>query len=146
MRVSTEKFNNRVIFMLINPASGGLIILFTERGLEMTETERIANEVMDRNNIPSREQVELDKAWAATGYEELGIGFDHTGQYHYPLANVLGEGPNVSELRNDDGIAFFTGIRNALAFEVLAGLVIWGAWELHRPIMLLTHWLVSHAR
>ena len=131
--------------MLINPASGGLIILFTERGLEMTETERITNEVMDGSNIPSREQVELDKAWAATGYEELGIGFDHAGQYHYPHANVLGEGPNVSKLRNDDGIAFFTGIRNALAFEVLAGLVIWGMWELHHPIMLLAHWLVSHA-
>ena len=143
MRMSTEKFNKRVIFMLINPASGGLIILFTERGLEMTETERITNEVMDRSNIPSREQVELDKAWAATGYEELGIGFDHTGQYHYPHANVLGGGPNTSEMPNDDGIAFFTGIRNALAIEVLAGLVIWGLWELHYPIMVMIHWMVS---
>jgi hypothetical protein len=123
--MSTEKFNNRVIFMLINPASGGLIILFTERGLEMTETERITNEVMSN------------------------YGFDAMGTYHapeYPHANVLGEGPNVSELRNDDGIAFFTGVRNALAMGVLAGLVIWGLWELHHPIMLLTHWLVSHAR
>jgi hypothetical protein len=49
-------------------------------------------------------------------------------------------------LRNDDGIAFFTGIRNALAFEVLAGLAIWGLWELHYPIMVLAHWLVAHAR
>ena len=122
--MSTEKFNKSEIFILINHASGGLIILFTERGLEMTETERITNEVM-RN-----------------------CGFDANGRYHapeYPHANVLGEGPNVSELRNDDGIAFFTGIRNALAFEVLAGLVIWGLWELHHPILILTHWLVSHA-
>ena len=91
----------------------------------MTETERITNEVMSN------------------------CGFDANGRYHspeYPHANVLGEGPNVSELRNDDGIAFFTGIRNALAFEVLAGLVIWGLWELHHPIMFLAHWLVSHAR
>ena len=125
MRMSIEKFNKRERFTLINRARGGLIILFTERGLEMTETERITNEVM-------------------TDY-----GFDATGTYHapeYPHANVLGEGPNVSELRNDDGIAFFTGIRNALAMEVLAGLAIWGLWELHHPIMLLTHWLVSHAR
>jgi len=112
----------------------------------MTETERITNEVMDRSNIPSREQVELDKAWAATGYEELGIGFDHTGQYHYPLANVLGEGPNVSELRNDDGTALFIGICNTFAFEVLAGLVIWGLWELHHPMFALARWLVAHAR
>jgi hypothetical protein len=125
LRMSTEKFNKRIIFMLINPASGGLIILFTERGLEMTETERITNEVMSN------------------------CGFDAKGRYHapeYPHANVLGEGPNVSELRNDDGIAFFTGVRNALAMGVLAGIVIWGLWELHHPIMLLTHWLVSHAR
>jgi hypothetical protein len=125
LRMSTEKFNKRIIFMLINPASGGLIILFTERGLEMTETERITNEVMSN------------------------CGFDAKGRYHapeYPHANVLGEGPNVSELRNDDGIAFFTGIRNALAFEVLAGLAIWGLWELHYPIMVLAHWLVAHAR
>ena len=112
----------------------------------MTETERITNEVMDRNNIPSREQVELDRQWAATGYEELGIGFDHTGQYHYPHANVLGEGPNVSVLRHDEGHVFFEGIRNALAMEVIAGLVIWGLWELHHPIMILARWLVSYAR
>ena len=111
----------------------------------MMVTERITNEVMDRHQIPTLRQVELDRQWAETGYEELGIGFNHTGQYHYPLANVLGEGPNVSKLRNDDGIGFFTGIRNALAFEVLAGLVIWGLWELHHPIMLLAHWLVAHA-
>jgi len=112
----------------------------------MTETERVTNEVMDMNQIPTRRQVELDRQWSETGYEELGIGFDHTGQYDYPHANALGEGPNVSELRNDDGIAFFTGIRNALAFEVLAGLAIWGLWELHYPIMVLAHWLVAHAR
>ncbi len=90
----------------------------------MMETERITNQIM-------------------TDY-----GFDATGTYHapeYPHANILGEGLNVSELRNDDGIAFFTGIRNALVFEVLAGLVIWGLWELHHPIMFLAHWLVSHA-
>jgi hypothetical protein len=109
----------------------------------MTETERITNEVMDRSNIPSREQVELDKAWAATGYEELGIGFDHTGQYHYPHANVLGEGPNVILLPRRFGV--FIGIRNALAFEVLAGLVIWGLWELHYPAMVLIHAVMSHA-
>ena len=108
------------------------------------ETERITNEVMDMYQIPTRRQVELDRQWAETGYEELGIGFDHTGQY--PLANVLGEGPNVSELRNEDGIAFFEGVRKALAMEVLAGLVIWGLWELHHPIMLMAHWLVAHAR
>jgi hypothetical protein len=125
VRMSTEKFNNRERFMLINRARGDLIILFTERGLEMTETERITNEVMSN------------------------CGFDAKGRYHapeYPHANVLGEGPNVSELRNDDGIAFFTGIRNALAFEVLAVLVIWGLWEWHHPIMLLAHWMVAHAR
>ncbi len=91
----------------------------------MTETERITNEVMSN------------------------YGFDATGTYHapeYPHANVLGEGPNVSELPHDDGIAFFIGIRNALAFEVLAGLVIWGLWELHHPIMFLAHWIVDHAR
>jgi hypothetical protein len=91
----------------------------------MMETERITNQIMN------------------------DYGFDATGTYHapeYPHANILGEGLNVSELRNDDGIAFFTGIRNALVFEVLAGLVIWGLWELHHPIMLLAHWLVSHAR
>jgi hypothetical protein len=123
--MSTEKFNNRVIFMLINPASGGLIILFTERGLEMTETERITNEVM-------------------SNYD-----FDAMGTYHapeYPHANVLGEGPNVSELRNDDGTAFFIGICNTFAFEVLAGLVIWGLWELHHPMFALARWLVAHAR
>ena len=90
----------------------------------MTETERITNQIM-------------------TDY-----GFDATGTYHapeYPHANILGEGPNVSELRNDDGIAFFTGIRNALAFEVLAGLVIWGLWELHYPAMVLIHAVMSHA-
>ena len=125
MRMSTEKFNKRERFTLINPASGGLIILFTERGLEMTETERITNEVMSN------------------------CGFDATGTYHapeYPHANVLGEGPNVSELRNEDGLNVFVGIRNAFAFKVLAGLVIWGLWELHHPIMLLAHWLVAHAR
>ena len=122
--MSTGKFDNRVIFMLINPESGGLIILFTERGIEMTETERITNQVMD------------------------DYGFDATGTYHapeYPHANVLGEGSNVSELRNEDGLNFFVGIRNAFAFEVLAGLVIWGLWELRYPIMFLAHWLVSHA-
>jgi hypothetical protein len=120
--MSTEKFNKRERFMLINPASGGLIILFTERGLEMTETERITNEVMSN------------------------YGFDAKGEYFYPLSDVLGEGPNVSELRNDEGVNVFVGVRNALAMEVLAGLVIWGMWELHHPIMLLAHWLVSHAR
>ena len=90
----------------------------------MTETERITNEVM------------------------TDCGFDANGHYHapeYPLANVLGEGPNVSELPHDDSIAFFTGVRNALAMEVLAGLVIWGLWELHYPIFVLCRWLVSHA-
>ena len=90
----------------------------------MTETERITNEVMSN------------------------CGFDAKGRYQaleYPHANVLGEGPNVSELPNEDGLNFFVGIRNMLAFEVLAGLVIWGLWELHHPIMLLAHWLVSHA-
>ena len=130
MRIPTGKFDKRVIFILINPASCGLIILFTERGLEMTDTERITNEVMDMHQIPTRRQVELDRQWSETGYEELGIGFDHTGQYHYPLANVLGEGPNIS---------------NALAFEVLSALVLWGLVELHHPIMLVAHWLVSHA-
>jgi hypothetical protein len=90
-------------------------------------------------------QIKIDQEWEETGYEEMGIGFDHTGQYHYPLANVLDEGPNVSESHNDDGIAFFEGIRNALAMEVLAGLVIWGLWELHHPIMVLIHWLVANA-
>ena len=110
---------------MINSLSGGLIILFTERGLEMTETERITNEVMSN------------------------CGFDANGRYHapeYPLANVLGEGPNVSELANEDGLNFLVCIRNAFAFEALAGLVIWGLWELHHPIMFLAHWLVSHAR
>ena len=91
----------------------------------MTGTEQVANETMMSN-----------------------CGFDAKGCYHpqeYPYANILGEGPNISELPHDDGIAFFTGIRNALAMEVLAGLVIWGLWELHQPIMLLAHWLVSHA-
>jgi hypothetical protein len=91
----------------------------------MTETERITNEVMSN------------------------YGFDATGTYHapeYPHANVLGGGPNVSELPNEYGLNFFVGIRNAFAFDVLAGLVIWGLWELHHPVMLLAHWLVSHAR
>ena len=140
--MSTEKFNKRERFTLINRASGGLIILFTERGFEMTETERITNEVMDRSNIPSREQVELDKAWAATGYEELGIGFDHTGQYHYPHANVLGGGPNTSEMPTVTP-NLFIGARNGLILEVLAGLVIWGLWELHYPIMVMIHWMVG---
>lgn len=124
MLIATKKFDKRVIFMLINPPRGGLIILFTERVIQMAETERITNEVMN------------------------DYGFDAKGRYHapeYPLANVLGEGPNVSELRNEDGIAFFEGVRKALAMEVLAGLVIWGLWELHHPIMLLAHWLVDHA-
>ena len=124
MRMSTEKFNKRKRFVLINRASGGLIILFTERGLEMTETERITNEVMSN------------------------CGFDAKGRYHapeYPHANVLGEGPNVIVRGNDEGLAFFEGIRNLMAFETLAGLVIWGLWELHHPIMLLAHWLVAHA-
>jgi hypothetical protein len=121
--MSTEKFNNRVIFMLINPASGGLIIPVSERGLQMMETERITNQVM------------------------ADYGFDATGTYHapeYPHANVLGEGLNVSVLPRRLG--FFIGIRNALAMEVLAGLVIWGLWELHHPIMFLAHWMVAHAR
>jgi hypothetical protein len=146
MRMSKEKFNKRERFVLINRSSGGLIIPVHRKRIDMMEAERITNEVMDRNQMPTRRQVELDRQWSETGYEELGIGFDHTGQYDYPHANALGEGPNVSELRNDDGIAFFTGVRNALAMGVLAGLVIWGLWELHHPIMLLTHWLVSHAR
>jgi hypothetical protein len=87
----------------------------------MTETERITNEVMNK------------------------YGFDEEGECHFPLANVLGEGPNVSTLPNEDGLNFFIGIRNGLIIEVLAGLVIWGLWELHHPIMFLTHWLVSHA-
>lgn len=88
----------------------------------MTETERITNQVM-------------------TDY-----GFDATGTYHapeYPHANILGEGPNVILLPRRFGV--FIGIRNALAIEVLAVLVIWGLWELHYPIMVLAHWLVSHA-
>ena len=46
---------------------------------------------------------------------------------------------------NAETLVAGVGIRNALAFEVLAGLVIWGLWELHHPIMFLAHWLVSHA-
>lgn len=111
----------------------------------MAETERITNEVMNRNNIPSREQVELDNAWSDTGYEELGIGFDHTGQYHYPLANVLGEGPNTSRLP-DDPLAVFVGIRNMLILEFLAGLVIWGVWELHYPLFILIRMVMNYAR
>ena len=84
----------------------------------MTETERITNEVMNRHKI---------------------------GDGEYVHANVLGEGLNVSELPHDDGIAFFTGIRNALVMEIMAVLVIWGLWELHYPIMVLAHWLVAHA-
>ncbi len=93
----------------------------------MTETERITN----------------------TNLVMTDYGFDANGTYYapkYPHANVLGEGPNVSELPHDDRIAFFTGVRNALAMEVLAGLLIWGLWELHHPIMFLAHGLMRHAR
>ena len=90
----------------------------------MTETERITNEVMSN------------------------CGFDAKGRYHapeYPHANILGEGPNISELPHDP-LSAVVAVRNVLAMEVLAGLVIWGLWELHHPIMLLSHWLVAHAR
>ena len=111
----------------------------------MMEAERITNEVMDRNQMPTRRQVELDRQWSETGYEELGIGFDHTGQYDYPHANALGEGPNVSTLPPDEGLAFVRYIGGVLAFEALVGIAIWGMWELHRPVMLMVRWLVSHA-
>lgn len=59
-------------------------------------------------------------------------GYDENGKLHTPDGEVLGE----------DALA---GVVNAMAIGVLAGLVIWGLWELHHPIMLLAHWLVSHA-
>jgi hypothetical protein len=89
----------------------------------MTDTERITNQIM-------------------TDY-----GFDATGAYHapeYPHANILGEGPDVSELVGE-GYAL-EGVRNAIILEVFTGLVIWGLWELHHPIMFLAHWMVAHAR
>ena len=109
----------------------------------MTETERITNEVMDRHQTGS--PMTLNGRTNGLSVSGNVLTVTHTdGEYVH--ANILGEGPNVSELRNDDGIAFFTGIRNMLAFEVLAGLVIWGLWELHHPIMFLAHWMVAHAR
>jgi hypothetical protein len=145
MRMSKEKFNKRERFVLINRSSGGLIIPVHRKRIDMMEAERITNEVMDRNQMPTRRQVELDRQWSETGYEELGIGFDHTGQYDYPHANALGEGPNVSTLPPDEGLAFVRYIGGVLAFEALVGIAIWGMWELHRPVMLMVHWLVSHA-
>ena len=44
----------------------------------------------------------------------------------------------------DEGFAL-EGVRNGLAMEVLAGLILWGMWELHQPIMILAYWLVGHA-
>jgi hypothetical protein len=60
-------------------------------------------------------------------------GYDENDKLHTPDGEVLGEDALV-------------GAGTAMALEVLAGLVIWGLWELHHPIMLLAHWLVAHAR
>ena len=72
-------------------------------------------------------------------------GYDANGEYHlYHVCDACDDGPNTSELP-DEGSDFFIGARNCFAIEVLAGLVIWGLWELHRPILILAHWLVAHA-
>jgi hypothetical protein len=102
----------------------------------MMETERITNEVMDRHQIPTRQQVELDRQWRETGYEELGIGFDHT--------DILGEIPNTREMPPDctgGALIFLVG---ALGIELMT-VIIWGLLELRHSIMFLAHWLVSHA-
>ena len=51
-------------------------LLGTARGI-IREMEQVGQE-----NLTMRRQRELDRAWDATGYAELGIGFDREGRWH----------------------------------------------------------------